>query len=544
VVGGLARAMAAAAFAATAIVLVGPAATAAAACDVTPTGGLVVRSPYLDDAADAQLPPLGDIPRTYQLFVPPDLPDGPVPLLVGMHGLGGNGVQHANQTAWPAFVTEVKAIAVFPSGPRRWDARPDSEDVAFLRDVVADVRASRCIDARRIYAEGHSYGAFMAQRLACDAGDVFAAVASYAGGDIEGSAVGGACDAGAVEPPAGYEPVAVGMWHGTADAVVAYADEIRSELRWVERYDCDTVAVAWAGEGAGLAAGRVHGQCGRPDLVGAASPLFFQALPAHNHGWPNGCGGGLGAGAGTDTCTPDGTFPSTADFDGRVWAFLSSFARATPAADDEIGPPSTGGTEGPEPDVHSGADSVAMASIEPPPPTVGAPLHLTPSASGTVHVGAHIDVRTIADPAGVGPSHPACPTASSGPSTQSAVGKHLTVSLGDGTPAGTSSIEAVSVADGTGSRVDADLPVPTGATGPIAVRVSYPGDEVATWSTCGIPRLFAKRTTDLAATATPVVPEWRGPAALLLGATVLLLGAAVRRRRRTVISDGAAQPRP
>ncbi|HET6911105.1 MAG TPA: prolyl oligopeptidase family serine peptidase [Mycobacteriales bacterium] len=211
---------------------------AAPRCDVAPTNGLEIHSPYADTSA-LQGQGDGTYPRTYELYVPPGLPSGPVPLLISIHGLLGNAVQQAGQTDWANYFTTVNptpVIVAWPNGPERWDTRPQSEDVQFIRDVVADIRADRCIDPRRIYAVGHSYGAFMVQRLVCDAGDLFAAGASYAGGDIEGSAVGGPCNAGTGEPgappdPAGYLPVPLGMWHGTADSIVNYKDELRSQTR-------------------------------------------------------------------------------------------------------------------------------------------------------------------------------------------------------------------------------------------------------------------------------------------------------------------------
>jgi polyhydroxybutyrate depolymerase len=53
--------------------------------------------------------------------------------------------------------------------------------VAFLRALVAEVTTRYRVDADRVYATGHSNGMIMGYRLACEAADVFTAVAGQAG---------------------------------------------------------------------------------------------------------------------------------------------------------------------------------------------------------------------------------------------------------------------------------------------------------------------------------------------------------------------------
>lgn len=54
-------------------------------------------------------------------------------------------------------------------------------DVAAMKALVAEVSANVCIDDRRVYAVGFSNGAMLANRLACEAPDVFRGVASISG---------------------------------------------------------------------------------------------------------------------------------------------------------------------------------------------------------------------------------------------------------------------------------------------------------------------------------------------------------------------------
>lgn len=310
------------------------------ACDTTPVT-LDLRSPYTTEPlGTADSFPTGNeflaaIPYTYLLHVPANLPAGPVPLLVAMHGLGGSGPQFHNQAQWARHAGERGFIVVFPTGPRRWDFRPTSLDVPFIRAIVKQVRGERCIDARRIWATGHSMGGFMTQRLACESGDLFAAGADSSGGDVSMPVLGGDCDAGA-NPPAGYEPVPLAFWHGDQDQIVNYERLARVTWeKWIERYQCQTLATDTS---APYGAVEVYGHCGRADIkareaaTGRPFQLRFKTYAGHKHGYPDGCGG-LGEGR-RQECTPQPQDWPTVDFhDLEILEFLYSHPRSTPAAE-------------------------------------------------------------------------------------------------------------------------------------------------------------------------------------------------------------------
>jgi polyhydroxybutyrate depolymerase len=94
---------------------------------------------------------------------------------------------------------EAGFIAVFPNGYSRFrdgklatfnaglccgPARDRKiDDVAFVRKVLAEVSARLNVDPRRISATGMSNGGMMSYRLACDAADLFHAIAAVAGTD-------------------------------------------------------------------------------------------------------------------------------------------------------------------------------------------------------------------------------------------------------------------------------------------------------------------------------------------------------------------------
>lgn len=133
------------------------------------------------------------VPRTYQ-------PGQPMPLVLALHGGGGNSdfmaddrryglISHSEQAAY--LLALPNGVGVFGDKLATWNAGrccgkardQASEDVAFLRGVVAWVQQHYTVAPGRVYAVGMSNGGMMAYRLACEAADVFAGVASVAGTD-------------------------------------------------------------------------------------------------------------------------------------------------------------------------------------------------------------------------------------------------------------------------------------------------------------------------------------------------------------------------
>jgi polyhydroxybutyrate depolymerase len=124
--------------------------------------------------------------RVYQLHVPQNLSGTQVPLLIGLHGAGGNGYVIEHHSGWSQFADANNFIVAYPDAPGypagNWDPYTlGSPDVAFVLDVVADIVGHWCIDPHLMYVEGWSSGAIMSQRVACDAADVFAAATSFVG---------------------------------------------------------------------------------------------------------------------------------------------------------------------------------------------------------------------------------------------------------------------------------------------------------------------------------------------------------------------------
>jgi polyhydroxybutyrate depolymerase len=163
--------------------------------------------------------------RRYHLHVPPHAQDvAGLPLLVVLHGGGGNGEQVRESTGLAAAGVRAGFVVVFPdgTGPLRthlltWNSggiavyaqEHDVDDTGFLKAVVADVQRRVAIDANRVFAAGHSNGGMMCHRLAREAADVFTGIAV-----VEGAMDFTAADAAT--------PIAVLLIHGTADEHVRY----------------------------------------------------------------------------------------------------------------------------------------------------------------------------------------------------------------------------------------------------------------------------------------------------------------------------------
>ena len=85
------------------------------------------------------------------------------------------------------------------------------DDSAYISKIIKDVEAAYNVDAKRVYLIGHSNGAFMSYRMACDHGDQIAGIASLAGAMFSD-----------VTKCKAATQVSVLEIHGTADMTIAY----------------------------------------------------------------------------------------------------------------------------------------------------------------------------------------------------------------------------------------------------------------------------------------------------------------------------------
>lgn len=132
----------------------------------------------------------GQDSRSY-LVSRPDTCRQDCPLVLDLHGHGGSAEMQLRHSGLRANAERNGYVAVFAQGLHgSWNGGKGPygaccsfamdqgvDDVAFLRHVVERVTREFPIDRTRVYVTGWSNGCAMAQRLAAEASDVFAAAA-------------------------------------------------------------------------------------------------------------------------------------------------------------------------------------------------------------------------------------------------------------------------------------------------------------------------------------------------------------------------------
>ena len=126
-------------------------------------------------------------PRRYLLHVPDAASDT---LVLAFHGGGETPENQQQISRFDALSDRSRFIVAYPEGiDKSWaDGRGTTaadrqgvDDVGFAKAVVMDIARMHAIDRMRIYATGPSNGGIFVNRLACEASDVFVAVAPVIG---------------------------------------------------------------------------------------------------------------------------------------------------------------------------------------------------------------------------------------------------------------------------------------------------------------------------------------------------------------------------
>jgi polyhydroxybutyrate depolymerase len=185
--------------------------------------------------------PFGGRERSYVLHIPPSYTGRKLfPLIIVLHGGGGNARSAMRMTGMSDTADEEGFIAVFPQGSGRltdhlltWNAGnccgyaldQKIDDVGFIRTLIEELQKEFNIDDKRIYVTGMSNGAKMVYKLGCELSNKIAAIAPVAGSlDIENC-----------QP---RHPLSVIIFHGTADEHVLYeGGEPRKQADRYQRVD-------------------------------------------------------------------------------------------------------------------------------------------------------------------------------------------------------------------------------------------------------------------------------------------------------------------
>ena len=190
------------------------------------------------------------------LVMPSDFIAGKTPLIVSLHGFGGDSAFQSIYVPLHERVNSGGFALLLPNGQldgagnRFWNptdeccegGKTGEDDVAYLTGLIANAR--KIGDFGPVYFFGYSNGGFMAHHMACKGLPGLRAVASLAGTSyVEDSS----CD--------GAPPVSVLHVHGTADDVILfegdesepkgdgkgafYAGAREMVTRWSRRAGCD-----------------------------------------------------------------------------------------------------------------------------------------------------------------------------------------------------------------------------------------------------------------------------------------------------------------
>jgi len=287
----------------------------------------------------------GGVDRWYLREVPA-VHDGerPVPVVVDLHGYGEGAEAHVASTELGPYGAVAGFVTVTPQGQGEvasWDTAQDSPDIAFVEDVLDDIERSLCVDTDRVFVVGSSNGAMLAARLACEASDRIAAVATVAG-------------AGVVDSCRPDRPVPVVAFHGTRDSKIRYGGGLDpgvaalplaggsrtiGDLRSGADLSIPDVMAWWAsGQGCGTSPERHQVS---PDTVRMRFPcpgwtaVELYRIEGGGHTWP---GRDVDAsGAGAAGARPGPGSPTAAN--DLIWQFLETHSLSVTPSWDTLSPP-------------------------------------------------------------------------------------------------------------------------------------------------------------------------------------------------------------
>lgn len=186
--------------------------------------------------------------RTLTLHTPPGYdPERAVPLVVGLHGYTSNSTELASYFGLRlasdrrGFLLALPEGLTNPKGDQYWNAleggccdfySAGTDDSTWLSHVVSALTADH--EVSRVAVVGHSNGAFMAHRFACDHADQVDAIAALAGLLTD--------DLATCRPS---RPVTVVQLHGDADDVVPahggahMSSALGTAQAWADLDGCD-----------------------------------------------------------------------------------------------------------------------------------------------------------------------------------------------------------------------------------------------------------------------------------------------------------------
>lgn len=272
--------------------------------------------------------------RQYKVHVPPGYTSATaVPAVFCIHGLGQTAVMFCTDQGvdWPSKADQEGFVLIMPNGYQNsWNggtccgqaASMGLDDVSLIRAIFAEVGKHVNIDLRRVFATGLSNGAYLTYRLACQASDLFTAVAPSAGAVGTAAIGGGTQTTSDLASCAPTNKVSVLDIHGTQDPLIPYADQAPSMAAVASSDTCgstttpavlppsggDTTCVTYA----------ACPTCPQIEITGCS-------VDGGGHCWFGSTDCGTGGGAvGKAIVGNDSNFMKNTD---QVWGFFSHLSR-------------------------------------------------------------------------------------------------------------------------------------------------------------------------------------------------------------------------
>lgn len=182
--------------------------------------------------------------RNYILHIPESLKKN-APLVFVIHGYTGSPQSLKFHSDFNTLANKQGFAVCYPKGTKdkhgnsHWDADlkvSKTDDIGFLKSLAAHLQKTYQINPNRTFACGMSNGGFMSYTLACQASDVFSAIAS----------VTGTMSKETWEKCTDSAPIPILQIHGIADNVVPIDGTMSEDDGWGGAPKLDSIMNFWA----------------------------------------------------------------------------------------------------------------------------------------------------------------------------------------------------------------------------------------------------------------------------------------------------------
>lgn len=184
------------------------------------------------------------VARKYILYRPQNI-ERNAPLVFLLHGYYGNDDLAMNSYGMNEVADEFGFAVCYPQGSRddsginHWNAGltiSDRDDVGFLTELAQFLQIEHRLDVNRTFSCGMSNGGFMSYHLACEASDVFRAIASVTG-TMSGNTWNNCMPS---------DTIPILQIHGIDDPTVPIDGSMTTEGGWGGAPELDSVITSWS----------------------------------------------------------------------------------------------------------------------------------------------------------------------------------------------------------------------------------------------------------------------------------------------------------